>query len=86
MGVGEGGASRAGLALGGRRRGRIVECEAGRAERGRMETEDAGGAETAIDASEANVVEEAGVFGAAVAALSSRCIGIAVDARGCIGF
>lgn len=54
---------------GGSRQRVVEEFEARRAEGRRMETEDARGAETTIDAAKLNVVEKPQVLGAAVATL-----------------
>lgn len=69
VGMSERGALGAREALGWRRRGRIVKSEAGRAEGGRVEEEDTGGAETPVYAAEADMVEEEAILrlGAAVA-------------------
>ncbi|PON69582.1 hypothetical protein PanWU01x14_087050 [Parasponia andersonii] len=74
VGVGEGGALGAGEALGGRRDVvvGVVELEAGGAERGRVEAEDARGAQAAVDASDAHVVEHPPLLGPTVPALPRR--------------
>ncbi|PON32765.1 hypothetical protein TorRG33x02_355950 [Trema orientale] len=74
VGVGEGGALGAGEALGGRRDVvvGVVELEAGGAEGGRVEAEDARGAEAAVDASDAHVVEHPPLLGPTVPALPRR--------------
>lgn len=57
-----------GVVRAGGRRGRVVDGEASRAEGLGVETEDAGGAQTAEDPAVANVVQEAALLDAAVSA------------------
>lgn len=74
VGVREGVAFGAGEALGG---GRgvvgVVELEAARAERRRVELQHARGAESAMDSSDSDVVEDPPLLGPAAPALRCRC-------------
>lgn len=66
--MGEGGAVGAGDTLGRVGKGAAVEGEAGRTEGAWVESEDTGGAEAALDAEKANLVEKVRNVGTAIAA------------------